>query len=149
VNDHQLPIFERAPKIFLVSTATRVSIKNVRFALDVFDQIGMENDKTHIVLNRVWDERKGKSATISVEKVESYLKRPVIGRIPQVDERLILSAINRGIPVIGADRDLTKPPIKQLVELSDETFRLLMGEEELEEEGEVDSKPRSMFPFRR
>lgn len=149
LDESQLNIFEQATKIFLVSTPTLVSIKNVRFVLDLFDRMDMDIDKSQIILNRVWDERKGKAATIAPEKVESYLKRPVIGKIPQVDERLILSAINRGIPVIGADRDQSKPPIKQLVELSETTFKMLMGTEELEENGEADNKSRSIFPFRR
>lgn len=135
LNENLLSIFDQATKIFLVSTPSLVSIKNVRFVLDLFDQLGMEPDKTQIILNHIWDDRKGKSAAIPPEKVANFLKRPIIGRIPHVDERILLSAINRGVPVIASDRDITKPPIKQLVELSDAAFHLLMGaEEEVDDE---------------
>lgn len=127
MNESLLSIFDHASKIFLVSTPTLVSIKNVRFVLDIFDQLGMDPDKTQIVLNHIWDDRKVKSAAIPPEKVASFLKRPIIGKIPHVDERILLSAINRGVPVIASDRDQSKPPIKQLVELSDAAYHLLMG----------------------
>jgi hypothetical protein len=47
-----------------------------------------------------------------------------------VDDKVILSAINRGVPVIASDRDITKPLIKQLYDLSNHLYRNLMGETE-------------------
>jgi len=54
----------------------------------------------------------------------------VVHKIPHVDERIIISAINRGVPVIGADRDQSKPPIRQLLDLSDFIYKELMVEDE-------------------
>ncbi len=144
-----LNIFEVSSKIFLVSTPTLASIKHVRFVLDLFDQLGTDPNKSHIILNKVWDERQGKSATIGSEKVASYLKRPVIGKIPQVDERQILSAINKGIPIIALDKDQKKPPVKQLVELSDAIYRLLMGDDAEEDEEAKEATKRSFGIFGR
>ncbi|PJF22162.1 MAG: hypothetical protein CUN56_07425 [Phototrophicales bacterium] len=129
-----LNIFERSSKIILVGTPTLVSVKNMRLVLDLFDQIGYDPNKTWIALNHVWEDNKGKSATITPEKVESYLKRPVIARIPKVDERVLLSAINRGVPVIASDRRQDRPPIKQLVELSNYIFEQFMADEEEEQD---------------
>lgn len=129
-----LNIFEHSSKILLVGQPTLVSVKNMRLVLDLFDQIGYDPQKTWIGLNHVWDDGKGKSSTITPEKVESYLKRPVITKIPEVDERIILSAINRGVPVIASDRKQDRPPIKQLVELSNYIFEEFMADEEDEED---------------
>ena len=43
-----------------------------------------------------------------------------------VDERLMLSAINKGVPVIAAERDVNKPPTKQIMTLADGLFQILM-----------------------
>jgi pilus assembly protein CpaE len=136
-----LNIFDRATKILLVGTPTLVSIKNQRFVLDLFDQLDYEPSKVWLAVNRIWDERKGKSVTISAERIESYLKRQVIGKIPLVDERVILSAINKGMPVIAADRDQNKPPTKQLLEMASFIYSELVEEEE--EEEVMERNPRS------
>ena len=140
MNEHLLGVFDVANTIFLVSTPTLVSIKSVRFVLDLFDQLDMPPDKSQVVLNRVWDEKKGKSATISSERVANYLKRPVLATIPQVDERIILSAVNRGIPVIAADRDQNKSPMRELQELAVSANHLLLGEEAQDEMSEEDEQ---------
>ncbi|GAB4508874.1 MAG: hypothetical protein OHK0046_02610 [Anaerolineae bacterium] len=141
LNESTLNLFEISTKILLVATPTLAAIKHVRFVLDLFDKLGMDPNKINIVLNQVWDERnKGKAATISPEKVESYLKRPVVGKIPHVDERTILGAINKGVPVIAIDKDQSKPPIKQLIELSEAVYKQLMGAEEADETSKEETK---------
>jgi pilus assembly protein CpaE len=134
IDETLVHILEISTAILLTGTPTLVSIKNMRFVLDLFDQLEFPPERTLIVLNRIWEDRKGKSATVPTEKVESYLKRPVVGKIPTVDERIMLSSINRGVPVIASDRNQEKPPIKQLVELADDVFNRLMGDEEDDEE---------------
>ena len=147
-NETLLGILDRASRILLVGTPTLVAIKNLRFVLDLFDQLDYEPEKSVIVLNRVWDERKGKSVTIAPEKVESYLKRPVIGKIPLVDERIMLNTINKGVPIIASDKNQDKPPIRQLLDLADHMYNDLMGgEKEAPAEDELDAgkKPSGMF----
>jgi pilus assembly protein CpaE len=125
-----LSIFDRATKIVLVGTPTLSCLKNMRFVLDLFDQLAYDPNKTIIAINKIWEDRKDKFATISPEKIQSFLKRNLVARIPQVDERLILSAINKGVPVIASDRDQTKPPIRQMIELSEYVYNELMGVQE-------------------
>jgi pilus assembly protein CpaE len=135
-----LGVFDIANKIVLVGTPTLISIKNLRFVLDVFDQLGYDKEKTSFVLNRVFDDRRGKTSTISPERIESFLKRTVVGRIPSVDERVILNAVNKGVPVVAMDRDQSKPPTKQLLELADHLYSQLMGHDEGDDEGDDAAK---------
>lgn len=142
-----VPLLDLATKIVLVGTPTLPSIKNVRFVLDLFDQLGYPQDKAVLILNRTWDPRQGKQAMLTPDRIQTYLKRAIEAQIPYVDERFILSAINKGVPVIAADRDQNKPPIKQLVEFSELLFTKLMGEkvEEGEEQPSKDKKRAGLF----
>jgi pilus assembly protein CpaE len=135
-----LPLLDMAAKVVLIGTPTLNSVKNVRFVLDLFDQLGYAPDKTVLTLNRTFDPRQGKQAMLSVERIQAYLKRPIEAQIPFVDERVILSAINKGVPVVAADRDTSKPPIKQLLELSELLFTKLMPTTEDEENQDQASK---------
>jgi septum formation inhibitor-activating ATPase MinD len=114
----------------LVVNPTLPSIKNTRLVVDWFDSVGFAPEKICVVVNKaVTDPRLAKGMP-SPEKIQAYLRRPVEGVIPAVEDRVILNAINKGIPVIASDRDTTKAPIKQLLDLSNHLFRILMGEED-------------------
>jgi hypothetical protein len=63
-----------------------------------------------------------------------------------VDERILLSAINRGVPIIAADRDQNKPPIRQLLDLSESIYTSLMGAEGSEGE-DADEKDKQGSRF--
>jgi len=134
LDDTTAAVLDIATKIVLVVTPTLPSIKNARLVLDMFDQTGFEPEKTALVVNRVWEDPKRSRGMPTPEKIQSYLRRPVEGVIAAVDERVILSAVNKGVPVIASDRDTNKSPIKQLLALSDHLYKGLMGEEEPEEE---------------
>jgi pilus assembly protein CpaE len=136
-------ILQHATRILLVGTPALVSAKNMRFVLDLFDQAGFPPEKTVVVLNKMMEERKGaKTPTISPEKFQSYLKRNVIGILPLIDERLLLAAVNRGVPFIGSDRDANKPLIKQLHGLADSLFNELMKNPEDEKETNTTEDPK-------
>jgi pilus assembly protein CpaE len=139
LNETLLSVFDVATKIVLVTTPTLTALRHLRFILDLFDQLDYEPEKTSLVLNRVWDERKGKSTTISSDRIQSFLKRPIIGEIPAVDERMLLRAINKGVPIIASDRNQNNPPIRQLLDLAEALFQELTGEEE-EVEDESDEE---------
>jgi len=145
IDETLMGIFDTATKVVLVATPTLVALKELRFVLDLFDQLGYEPDRTLVAMNKAWDDKRGKGATISNEKAEGFLKRQIIGTIPMVDERIILSAITRGVPIVGADRDQNKPPIKQLLELSETLYTMLMGEEEEPEEEVAEKSGASRF----
>ncbi|MBC8171732.1 MAG: response regulator [Anaerolineae bacterium] len=125
-----LALFDVATHILLMGTPTLPSVKNMRFVLDLFDKLEYPPEKTLIVLNKVWDERQGKNATLPTERIQSFLKRPILAQIPMVDERIILNAILKAIPVIASDRDTSKPPIRQLLDLSEALYKMLMGNRE-------------------
>lgn len=129
-------VLEIASKIIMVGTPSLASVKHMRFVLDLFDQLGIESDKIMLVLNRVYDERKDRGINVSTEKIQNFLKHEIVAKIPVVDERIILSAMNKGVPVIASDRDQNKAPIRQLLELSDFVYHQMMGLEEEEEESD-------------
>lgn len=124
-------LLETATKILLVTTPTLPSIKNTRLVLDMFVESGFPNNKTALVLNRaIENPARHQRGIPTPDKIQSYLKRPLEGVIPLVDETIILNAINKGVPVIAYDRDQTKAPTKQYMKLADHLFNAMMGVEE-------------------
>lgn len=124
-------ILEIATKIILVAVPSLPCVKNVKMVLDLFDQSEFAPEKTALVINKVTDNPKLAKLMPSPERIQSFLKRPVEGLIPLVDEAIILNAIQNGVPVVASDRDVTKAPIKQLLALSDHFYGTLMGVEEI------------------
>ncbi|MBC7813565.1 MAG: response regulator [Burkholderiales bacterium] len=121
-----LSLLDLATKIILVGTPTLASVKNIRFVLDLFDRLDYGQDKIMLVLNRMHDERqKSGRVTIPSEIIEKHLKRHVEAKIP-VAETVVLSAVNKGVPVIASDKDKSKSPIKELIELAEHVNTVLM-----------------------
>jgi hypothetical protein len=85
--------------------------------------------------------------TIPTEIIEKHLKRPVESKIPY-NEQVILSAVNKGIPVVASQRDRTKSPIKELIELSDSLYNLLMSDEPDDEDMDDKNKKKSGIGLR-
>ena len=147
VDELLLSLTDIATKIVLVATPTLASVKNSRFVLDLFDKMNYPPDKTVFVLNRVEDERSRNRVTIPTEIIEKHLKRSVEAKIPY-NEQVILSAVNKGIPVVASQRDRTRSPIKELIELSDGVYNLLMSDEPDEEDMEDKNKKKSGIGLR-
>ena len=93
------------------------------------------------MLNKVEDERARDRVTIPTETIEKYIKRQVIAKIP-IGEQMILSAVNKGIPVI-ASKERTKSPVKELIAFADQMFTMLMGGQSEQEAQESDDKKKS------
>lgn len=124
-----MSLLDMADKIVLVLTPTLTCIKNTRLILDLFDQSNFPPEKTALVLNRaVENPTRNQRVYLTAERIQGYLRRPIEGVIPLVEETFILNAVNKGLPVIAADRDTTKPPIKQLMQLSEHLHSMLTGE---------------------
>jgi hypothetical protein len=104
-------------------------VKNVRFVLDLFDKLSYPPDKVMLTLNRNPEDRNLKKLAIPPEKIEQYLKRPIVARIP-TDEMFVWRAVQRAVPVVAAERDKTKSPIKELLDLSNRVHLALMPAEE-------------------
>lgn len=145
IDDMSSALFERATRILLVATPTLSAVRNIRFVLDLFDKAGFANDKTMLVLNRMQTDRDKAKISIPTEAIERHLKRPVVAKIP-LEERVVLSAVNKGVPVIASERDRTKQPIKELLELSETVYTTLMGDQEQEPVAEP-QKPSVRNPF--
>lgn len=128
LDDVLIDLMNIADKILVVATTALPAIKNVRFVLDLFDQLEFPQSKSMLVLNKVYPERERKNALLSPERIESFLKRKIEAQIPQVDERLVLSAILKGVPLIAFERDQSKPPIRQILDLADMLYKLLVGD---------------------
>lgn len=134
-------LFLKATKIIMVVNPNIPSIKNMRLTLEMLDGSGLSPDKICLIINKaITDQRTAKDKGVPTpDKIQSYLKRPVEGILPDVDDRVILNAINRGVPVIASDRDTSKPLIKQLYDLSNHLYRTLMGETEATSEAPATS----------
>ncbi len=126
LDDTLLSLFDVAAKIVLVGMPTLASVKNVRFVLDLFDQLTYPQDKTILVLNRVPADRNQQKFTIATERIEKFLKRSVEVEIPN-DEMTVLSAMSKGVLIV-AQRDRTKSPVKELMQLSELIFTRLKGD---------------------
>lgn len=150
LDETQLGIFDQASRILLVGMPTLVNVKNMRLVLDVFDKLEYEQNKTAIVLSKVIEDRRNKTSTLPPARIETYLKSKIIAKIPVVEERIFLTAINKGVPVIAADRNIERPPAKQFYELANQLYKELMSDgEEVEEVVEETPKRKGLFAFLR
>ena len=96
-----------------------------------------------LAVNRNPDDRNARRTAVSLEKISSFLKRPVISAIP-ANDIVVNRAITKAVPVIASERDKSKSPIKELLELSDAVYTELEGEEDEAQEAEEETKkPRS------
>lgn len=142
-----LGLLDAAEKIVLVGTASLPGVKNMRYVLDLFDQLGYAPDKTMLVLNKAYDERQRKNAVLAPERIENFLKRRIEAQIPNVDERIILSAILKGVPLIAFERDRSKSPVKEIMDIADNLYRSMMGDDH-DEVQEKDTKKRGGLGLR-
>ena len=133
IDEQLLSLTDVASKVILVATPTLAAVKNSRFVIDLFERLNYPPDKTLFVLNRVEDDRNRNRVTIPTEVIEKHLKRSTSAKIP-LNEAVVLSAVNKGVPVV-ASRDRSKSPVKELLDFSDHMFTLMMnaGEEEAPE----------------
>jgi pilus assembly protein CpaE len=138
VDEQLLSLTDIATKVVLVVTPTLAAVKNTRFMIDLFDKLNYPPDKTMMVLNRLEDERNRNRVTIPTEVIEKHLKRAAVAKIP-LNESVILSAINKGVPAV-ASRDRSKSPVKELLDFSDFMFTTLMRSGEDNQAADDDKK---------
>ncbi len=137
IDEQLLSLSDIAAKIVLVATPTLAAVKNTRFVIDLFDRLNYPPDKTMLVLNRTEDERSRNRVTIPSEVIEKHLKKVIEAKIP-LNEPIVLSAVNKGIPVV-ASRDRSKSPVKDLLDFADHVYASLMSSS-VEGDGEQDDK---------
>jgi len=132
-------VCDLASQILLISTPTLPAVRNVRYTLDLFEQLYDDSrDKIKLVLSQVLEERRGKPVTIPSEKISKHLRREVYGSIPS-EQRPLLQAIIKGTPVIAAERNQDRSPVKELLALSSKIRAELMGTADMAEQAEADT----------
>lgn len=131
MDDTLLSLFDVSSKIILLGMPTLASVKNMRFVLDLFDQLSYPTDRTMLVLNRVPTDRNQQKFTIATERIEKFLKRPVEVEVP-ADDVAVLGALSKGVLLV-TQRDRTKSPVKELMQLADLVHTRLLGNADAEE----------------
>jgi pilus assembly protein CpaE len=98
-NETTLAILDAADVILTMLSLEITSIKNMRLFLEVAEQLGYEQDKVKLVLNRA-----DSSLGIRVQDVESSIGRKVDHTIVS-DGRSVVYALNRGVPFFLSNRE--------------------------------------------
>src|SRR5437867_2716019 len=98
-NDTTLSILDAADTVLTMLSLEITSIKNMRLFLEVADQLGYEQNKIKLVLNRA-----DSSLGIRVSDVESSIGRKVDHTIVS-DGRSVVYALNRGVPFFLSNRE--------------------------------------------
>jgi pilus assembly protein CpaE len=142
-----LSLFDLATRIILVGAPSIPCAKNIKMVLDLFDKLNYPPDKVALVLNQLSEDRNIKKIALTPEQIEHYLKRQTVGRIPQ-DEFFMLRAVKAAVPAVAAERDKSRSPIKELMDLSNLMFTTLMGNHEQEMPELEDKKKRSGLSLR-
>jgi pilus assembly protein CpaE len=137
-----LSLFDISARVVMVCVPNITSVKNARLVLDLFDKLKYPPDKVTLVVNQVPEDRNARKAVLSLERISSYLKRPVTTAIPS-NSLMVNRALNKAVPVIALERDKSKSPIKEFVELANAIYDALAGppEPELEPEAEQRKRP--------
>ncbi len=95
-----------ADTILLVCTSDITAIKNAKLFFELTEKLSYPPEKTILILNKE-DSRSG----INPKDIETSIKHPVSAVIPK-DERAATTSINRGVPLITAQRTL---PLSQAI----------------------------------
>ena len=94
LTDAVLSTIDISDVVVLVTTQEIPSIKNARLFLDLVQPMGINKERIVFVMNR-YDKR----IAITPERVSENLKHDISAVIP-LDEKVVITAVNRGIPFI-------------------------------------------------
>ena len=137
-NETTLSILDSADVVLTMLSLEITSIKNMRLFLEVADQLGYEQGKVKLVLNRA-----DSSLGIRVTDVENSIGRKVDHTIVS-DGRSVVYALNRGVPFFLSNRE---------AQVSQDILRLaaaVTGERGAAEADEArkTAQKKSLFSFR-
>jgi pilus assembly protein CpaE len=119
-------LFDAATKVVLVSASTVMGVKNMRLAIDFLEaQLDIPAEKTLVIINKYLDTKN--SGHLPQQRIEGHLRRVVAMAFPAIEERLLLGATNKGIPLIALERDKRKPFVKEMTEFSSSMYASLLG----------------------
>jgi pilus assembly protein CpaE len=92
LSDITLAAIDASDAIVLITTQDIPAIKNARLFLDLLQTMGVERERIVFAMNR-YDKR----IAITPERISENLKQEIKAVIP-LDERVVIPAVNRGIP---------------------------------------------------
>jgi len=124
LSDITLTAIDKSSVVVLVTTQDIPSIKNARLFLDLLQTMGIDREKIVFSMNR-YDKRIG----ITPDRVGDNLKQPIAAVIP-LDERVVVPAVNRGVPFILENK--TQPSARGILSLA-ESVRESLAAAELNE----------------
>jgi pilus assembly protein CpaE len=126
LTDITLGAIDKSDVIVLVTTQDIPSIKNSRLFLDLLQTLGISRDRIVFTMNR-FDKR----IAITPERVGDNLKQPIVAVIP-LDERIVIPAVNRGVPFIIENK--MQPAGKGILSLAESIKASLKAQEMAQEE---------------
>ncbi len=129
LTDITLGAIDKSDVIVLVTTQDIPSIKNSRLFLDLLQTLGISRDRIVFTMNR-FDKR----IAITPERVGDNLKQPIVAVIP-LDERIVIPAVNRGVPFIIENK--MQPAGKGILSLAESIKASLKAQERAQEDEAV------------
>ncbi len=115
--------------IVLVTTQEIPSIKNARLVLDLLKTMGVNKDRIVFAMNR-YDKR----IAITPDRVSENLKHEISVTIP-LDEKIVITAVNRGIPFM-LDNNKLQPVGRGIFSLA-EAIRARLSILEVEDDAAI------------
>ena len=110
-SDDILDILRDTDYLCIVTSKDTPSIKNLKIALQMLDQLKFPRENIYVILNRA-DSKVG----ITLEEIEQTIQRKVDVAIPS--DRIVPISVNKGIPVIlDSPRSAVARSIQKLVKL--------------------------------
>ena len=111
LTDIILAAVDHSDVIILVTTQDIPAIKNARLFLDLLQTMGIDREHIVFVMNK-YDKRIG----ITPDRIGDNLKQKIVAIIP-LDERVVIPAVNRGVPFMLDNR--TQPVAKGIFGLAE------------------------------
>jgi len=111
LTDITLAAIDASDVIVLITTQDIPAIKNTRLFLDLSATMGVERERVVFTLNR-FDKR----IAIAPERISENIKQEIKAIIP-LDERVVIPAVNRGIPFMLDNR--TQPVARGVLALAE------------------------------
>ena len=110
---------ENSDMIFLVNIVNLPAIRNCQRCLELFDKLGLDEEKIQILINRHME-----NDEIKAEDVEEAVGRKIYWKIPN-NYFTMMSAINKGVPVsnINPDANVTLSYKNLALMVSDSIYR--------------------------
>jgi pilus assembly protein CpaE len=117
-SDDVLNIFRDTDYLCIITSKDTPSIKNLKIALQLLEQLKFTRENIWLVINRA-DSKVG----ITLEEIEETIQRRIDVAIPS--DRIVPITVNKGIPVIlDVPRSPVTKSIKKLIKIITEAKKI-------------------------